>query len=102
MLCIPTNNAMPADRIGSHLVDEVRTLDAELATRLGVPVIRADVVGAAGALLAPGTSIITQSSAAQCCAKGVEEGELVVAQLRSEAGPRHSASISAPVVQLER
>ena len=98
LLCIPTNNAMPPDRIGSHLIDEVRTLDAELATRLGVPVIRADVVGAAGALRAAGTSTITQPSAAQFCARGVEEGELVVAQLPSEAGPRHGASISAPAV----
>jgi predicted amidohydrolase len=90
MLCIPTNNAMPPDRSGTQLVDEVRRLDLRLATTLGVPVIRADVVGASGALVAAGTSMITQPSGVQLYAQGSEEGELVVAQLSLRGGTRHS------------
>jgi predicted amidohydrolase len=43
VLCIPTNNAMPPGRIGPGFANEVRALDAQLATALRVPVIRADV-----------------------------------------------------------
>jgi len=81
MLCIPTNNAMPADRGGPQLVDEVRALDARHATTLRVPVIRADVVGETHGLVSAGASIITQRTSGQTCASGSEDGELIVAEL---------------------
>jgi predicted amidohydrolase len=81
VLCIPTNNAMPHDRSGPHLVDEVRALDSRHAMTLGVPVIRADVVGETRGLASAGASMITQPSAMQLGAVGAVHGELVVATI---------------------
>lgn len=86
MLCVPTNNAMPPDRGGPQLVDAVRALDAQHAKRLGVPVVRADVVGETQGLLSFGASMITQPSAAQRYASSAVEGELLVAELSSSVG----------------
>jgi predicted amidohydrolase len=81
VLCVPTNNAMPPDRAGSHLVNDVRALDAQLAATLGVPVIRADVVGETRGLASVGTSMITHPSARQLTARGTMEGELIMTEL---------------------
>ena len=86
VLCVPTNNAMPPDRSGSHLVNDVRALDAQLAATLGVPVIRADVVGDTRGLASAGASMITDPSARQLGARGAEEGELIMAELSSGVG----------------
>ena len=95
VLCVPTNNAMPSDRIGPQFVDGVRSLDAQLAATLGVPVIRADVVGSVGSLMGPGTSAITPPSARQVCARGADAGELIVAELsvRASRHPRVGISV---------
>jgi predicted amidohydrolase len=95
ILCIPTNNAMPPDRSGPNLADEVRALDAQLATTLGVPVVRADVIGGVAGLVGAGTSMITQPSAEQLRARGTEEGELIVAPLSSGAAGRIGIAVPA-------
>jgi predicted amidohydrolase len=98
LLCIPTNNAMPPDRSVPDLVAEVRRLDSQLATTLGVPVIRADVVGALNGLLAAGASMITQPSQRQVGARGGEEGELVVADLSFDGDIPRGVGMGAPAV----
>jgi len=80
-LCIPTNNAMPADRGGPDLVDEVRALDAWYATMLGATVIRADVIGAHHGLVSAGASVVTLPGGEQVFARGVATGELIVAEV---------------------
>lgn len=81
LLCIPTNNAMPRDRGGPGLVHDVRALDARLAQRVGVPIVRADVVGTARDLISAGSSVITARSGAQVYPTGAKQGELIVAEL---------------------
>lgn len=93
VLCIPTNNAMPHDRSGPHLVDEVRVLDSQHAMTLGVPVIRADVVGETRGLASAGASMITQPSAMHLGAVGAEDGELIVETI-SLLAARSAASAS--------
>lgn len=85
LLCIPTNNAMPTDRGGRQLVQEVRKLDAHQAMRLGVSVVRADVVGATRGLASAGSSRITRSDGASVGANGSDDGELIVVELPVDA-----------------
>jgi predicted amidohydrolase len=59
LLVIPTSNAMPRDRGGPALVAEAHAIDQDYATTLGVPVVRADVVGEARGLWSAGASAIT-------------------------------------------
>jgi predicted amidohydrolase len=81
VLCIPTNNAMPPDRGGPSLVDQVRTLDTHHATSFGIPVVRADVIGAYRGLSSPGATMVTLPDGRQLCARNVPTGELVVADV---------------------
>ena len=94
VLCIPTNNAMPPGRSGPNLMNDVRALDAQLASALCVAVIRADVVGASRGLVSGSASIITQPSGPQLAATGADEGELVIAELSSGADTLRGPGIS--------
>jgi predicted amidohydrolase len=78
VLCIPTNNAMPTDRGGPHLIGEIRALDAQHATTLGVPVVRADVIGTFHGLTSVGASMVTSPGQSQMHARGTPDGELIV------------------------
>jgi predicted amidohydrolase len=80
VLCVPTNNGMPPDRGGVRLIDDVRTLDMQYATTLGVPVVRADVFGQYGGLTSPGASMVTLPTGLQVRAGGAPEGELLVVE----------------------
>jgi predicted amidohydrolase len=80
-LFIPTNNAMPADRGGRDLVTAARTADLEDARRLGVPIIRADVVGDWRGLISHGASAITEPNGDQVCATPGRMSELLVVDL---------------------
>jgi predicted amidohydrolase len=80
-LFIPTNNAMPADRGGLDLVTAARTADLEHARRLGVPIIRADVVGDWRGLISHGASAITEPNGDQVCATPDRMNELLVVDL---------------------
>jgi predicted amidohydrolase len=81
LLCIPTNNAMPIDRGGTKLIDDVRALDARLADTLGVPILRADVVGETRGLMSAGSSMITLPRGEQTRPSALADGELVMADL---------------------
>jgi predicted amidohydrolase len=81
VLFIPTNNAMPVNRAGPELSKEARKNDLRDATELGVPVIRADVVGEASGLVSFGASAITAANGEQICAGGVGTGELIVSEV---------------------
>lgn len=78
-LCIPTNNAMPPDRAGPRLVDDVRVLDARYATTFGTTVVRADVIGEYRGLVSTGSSMVTTPGGKQVRAQGAGAGELIVA-----------------------
>lgn len=60
-LFVPTNNGLPRGRTGPELVDETRAQDVAMAVEHGVSVIRADVAGHTGNLLAYGSSSIVDS-----------------------------------------
>ncbi len=81
ILCIPTNNAMPPDRGGPSLVDEVRTLDIQHAARFGIPVVRADVIGAYRGLTSAGATMVTLPDGRQLCARNTLSGELIVSHV---------------------
>lgn len=87
---------MPPDRSGPDLVEETRALDAEQAKRLGVSVIRADVLGTAHGLVSAGASRISRPTGLSVGGSGVEEGELIVVDLAADAQPRIGAEIPAP------
>jgi predicted amidohydrolase len=55
-LFVPTNNGLPADRSHADIAADARRLDVTRASSLGVTVIRADVVGAAGGRLSHGST----------------------------------------------
>jgi predicted amidohydrolase len=57
-LFVPSNNGLPHGRANEDLVTETRNLDTSRALDNGVAVVRADVAGRAGDLLAYGTSAI--------------------------------------------
>jgi predicted amidohydrolase len=97
LVCIPTNNAMPPDRVGRQLAQEVRALDAQQAMHFGVSVIRADVVGAAQGLVSAGVSTNTWPSGASVDASGAEEGELIVARVTADARTRLGPEITAGI-----
>ena len=78
VVCIPTNNAMPVDRAGVDLVDEIRALDRQYAERFGITILRADVVGVHDCLTSAGTSMVTRSNGDQVTAHGGGAGELLV------------------------
>ncbi|MBX3278483.1 MAG: carbon-nitrogen hydrolase family protein [Acidobacteria bacterium] len=84
LLCIPTNNAMPPNRTGPQLVEEVRALDAHYAVHLVVSVIRADVVGEARGLASAGASMITWPNGASVRARGIGAGELIAGDLTAD------------------
>jgi predicted amidohydrolase len=89
-LFIPTNNAMPASRGGPALVRDARVVDLQYATELGVPIIRADVVGEARGLASAGASTITAANGEQICAAGLGPSELLVSEV--ELRPRRTGS----------
>ena len=96
-LFIPTNNAMPADRGGLDLLTATRTADREHARRLGVPIIRADVVGDWRGLISHGASAITEPNGDQICATPGRMNELLVVDLSLGRGPAASNSDSPAV-----
>ena len=81
VLFIPTNNAMPADRGGPALAAEARSIDRQHARALGIPIVRADVIGDWQGLRSEGASAITTPNGEQVCAGRVQAGELLVAEL---------------------
>jgi len=90
VLCIPTNNAMPPDRGGPSLVDQVSALDKRNAASFGIPVVRADVIGAYRGLTSAGASMVTMPDGKQLRARDTPTGELIVTDLRcdiDDAGP---------------
>ncbi len=96
VLCIPSNNAMPAGRSGPRLVDEVRALDRQHATTSGVPLVRADVIGEYRGLRSAGATMVTASESEQVCAPGSRDGELVVVEVPSPGNT--GVDIAAPAV----
>jgi predicted amidohydrolase len=62
MLFVPSNNALRPDC--AEVAGETRAVDIDLARRLGVPVIRADVAGRIDGRLAVGTSAIIDRNGA--------------------------------------
>lgn len=55
-LFVPTNNGMPEGRSDLRIIEEARKGDIQRALENGIPVIRADVAGAASGLLSYGSS----------------------------------------------
>jgi predicted amidohydrolase len=92
VLCIPTNNAMPPDRGGPHLIDEIRGLDTQCATTFGVPVVRADVIGAFRGLTSVGGSMVSAPGQRQMRARGAPDGELIVSSIAAVYAEGLSAS----------
>lgn len=91
VLLIPTNNAMPASRGGPALATEARASDRRSAAMLGVPIIRADVVGETRGLVSAGASAITSVTGEQTFPAGDGAGELLVSEV--ELRPRASSPI---------
>ncbi len=90
-LLIPSNNAMPASLGGPRLVEEARASDLRYAIELGVPIIRADVIGETRGLVSAGASTITAANGQQICAAG-SKSELVVGEV--EPRPRRMRGLA--------
>jgi predicted amidohydrolase len=80
-LFIPTNIGLPADRAHAEIAAHARRTDVALATEHGVPVIRADVVGAAFGLRAHGSTAIVGPAGHLLAAATGQEAGLVVADI---------------------
>ncbi len=80
-LFVPTNTGMPASKGGSELVAEARNGDIACAIENSVSVVRADVAGRAGDLVAYGASGIVDRNGTVLCAAQLLEADLLVADI---------------------
>jgi predicted amidohydrolase len=87
-LFIPTNNGLPPAKGGAGLVQEARACDIARATENGVWVIRADVAGRAGELVAHGSSGIVAPDGSVLAAARPLAPDLVVAEIDPAHRPR--------------
>jgi len=83
LLLVPTNNGMPPAKGGPELVEEARALDIARALESGVPVVRADVAGAAGNLVSYGSSGIVNRDGRVLGTASALVADLVVAEISS-------------------
>ncbi len=85
-LFVPTNNGMPPSRGSPKLIGLTRSTDIARALENGVSVVRADVVGSAGGLVAPGTTAVVDPDGEVLAAAAAGLPGLIVADI--EADPR--------------
>jgi predicted amidohydrolase len=80
-LFVPTNNGLPPAKAGVEVVEDGRNADIARAAENAVSVIRADVAGRAGGLVAYGSSAIVDHRGAILQAAGQLEVGLLVADI---------------------
>jgi predicted amidohydrolase len=89
-LFVPTNNGMPASKGGPAVAADARRIDVACATRHGIPVIRANVVGECASLISYGATAIVDRHGRLAGEARTQTEELVVADL--EVSPAHRAA----------
>lgn len=82
-LFVPTNTGMPPSKGGAELVADARNGDIARAIENSVSVVRADVAGRAGDLMAYGSSGIVDRNGTVLCAAQQLEADLVVADIET-------------------
>lgn len=83
-LFVPSNTALPRERASRALVDEARECDAARAVETGLWVIRADVAGVAGGLLAYGSSGVVDPEGNLVQAGRSMSADLVISDIDAE------------------
>lgn len=80
-LFVPSNNGLPPEKAYSELVSDTRRIDAVLATRHRMWVIRADVAGSAAGLVSDGSSGIVSPDGQLVAAGGCRTNDLLIADI---------------------
>ncbi len=81
VLFVPSNNALPAERASAKIVRETRTVDVNRAVENRAWVIRADVAGQHGELVAHGTSAVVDPTGQVVAEASGNNPELLVVDL---------------------
>jgi len=81
VLFVPSNNALPAERASAGIVRETRKVDVTRAAENQAWVIRADVAGQQGELLAYGTSAVVDSTGKVVIEASANNPELLIVDL---------------------
>jgi len=91
-LFVPSNNGMPPEKSYPELVIDTRRIDAALANRHRLWVIRADVAGCVDGLISDGASGIVNPSGQQVAAPGYRTADLLIAEITPRDAPSRTRS----------
>jgi predicted amidohydrolase len=81
VLFVPTNNALPPEKVGPWIVTEAREADVARATETAMQVVRADVAGRTAGLVAYGSSAVVAPDGSVLRAAQPFAEDLIVAEV---------------------